>query len=143
MPATLKRTTTISAFACRLRYDEHETIINTTSAGKAKSEFFRRVSDCCPNLDYTDIRVRRIGAPVTDAGFRRNAIYRGIPFAHVGMRVKVGESTGHIVGHNSSANLDVLFHDGPYAGEVLNCHPNSEVTYYDEDGNKIAPEASR
>jgi hypothetical protein len=66
------------------------------------------------------------------------AKYRCIPFARVGMRVRVGDEMGTIVGHNSSSNLDVLFDLGSrYPGEVLNCHPHSQVTYFDEDGAEI------
>ena len=127
----------LQAFACRCKGDPHETTINTTSAGKAKSEYFTRLLDCSPDYKFTDIRIRRLGSPVSSDGFRRNAIYRGIPFAYVGMRVKVGEDSGRIVGHNSSANLNVLFDDGRHKGLVLNCHPNWMMTYFDADGGEI------
>jgi predicted short-subunit dehydrogenase-like oxidoreductase (DUF2520 family) len=45
--------------------------------------------------------------------------------------VKVGESIGTIVGHNSSANFDVLFdYGGKYGGLTLSVHP-SEMTVID------------
>ena len=53
------------------------------------------------------------------------------------MEVQVGEMGGVIVGNNSSANLDVLITDGKYKGQVLNCHPHWEITYYDKKGNII------
>lgn len=126
----------IQAFACRVRCDSHETILNRETAGQAKADFLRDVSDC--GFQFTDIRVRRVGGPVTTADLARTAKYRGVPFVRAGMRVKVGEDFGRIVGNNSSANFDVLFEVGRWAGETLNCHPNSHITYYDDDGTVLA-----
>lgn len=64
------------------------------------------------------------------ADFIRVATSRGLSDARCGQGVEmVGErgelrATGVIVGHNDSANFDVLFSDGPYAGQVLNVHPH-------------------
>lgn len=47
-----------------------------------------------------------------------------MPEVRCGQRVKCGESYGFIVGHNSSANFDVLFDDDSrYPGQRLNVHP--------------------
>lgn len=41
---------------------------------------------------------------------------------------------GHIIGHNSSANLDVLTDNGV----VLNCHPTFSFRYFADDGSEVA-----
>lgn len=118
---------TIYAFACRVSWAPQwgETIYNSTSRGKARSAHFRHVSDPWPDTKFTDIRVRKIGGPHTSERFIANAAYRGLPDVRCGQRVKVGTDEGVIVGHNASANFDVLFETGKYVGETLNCHPSS------------------
>ncbi len=78
----------------------------------------------------------RVREYVEPAGFRRCMEYRGIPFARIGMRVLVDGKPGAIVGHNDSANLDVLFDGDRHAS---NCHPGWMVVYLDDGGNPIAP----
>ena len=65
------------------------------------------------------------GGPQTSERFRADAAYRGMPDIQCGQRVKVGEAHGVIVGHNESANFDVLFDpDSPrYANLRLNINP--------------------
>lgn len=126
----------IHGFACRVKGDGHETIINSTSAGRAKAEFHSRVAEC--GIAYMDIRVRKCGGPTTTPGIERVGKYRGVPFARAGMRVKVGDDFGWIVGHNDSANWDVMFETGENAGLVLNCHPNWMMTYYGDGGEVLA-----
>lgn len=129
----------VRAFACRLRGEEHETTVYAYTPGKAKRMFLDTIRDCCPDLPYTDIRVRCLGGFVTTDHFRRTAANRGVPFARIGMRVRVGDASGVIVGNNASANFDVLFdEDSRYKGETLNCHPQSEITYFDDEGSEIA-----
>ncbi len=130
----------LQSYACRIVGDNHETIVHHRTPGKAKREYHSLISDCCPDLQFTDIRVRRLGGPVTPDGFRRTADYRGVPFARVGMQVSVGGQSGVIVGNNCSGNFDVLF-DSRYGGEILNCHPNHEIVYFDDDGTEIQPDA--
>lgn len=121
----------INAFEVGLKdHGYHGTIINSTSRGKAKSRFYHDLERDWP---YTSIMCRCVGKPYTSEAFKRMALYRRIPFAYCGMKVKVGDNTGWIVGHNDSANLDVLFEDGT----VLNCHPNCHITYF-EDENILA-----
>lgn len=126
----------MQAFACRLRGSDHETILNRATAGQAKADYFRDVSEI--GCRYTDIRVRRLGGPVTTADLVRTATYRGVPFVRAGMRVKVGDDFGRIVGHNDSANFNVLFETGKWAGQTLNCHPNWMMTYFDDEGTVLA-----
>ena len=100
--------------------------VNARTSGQAKSDYHRDLSDPWPDIPYTAIRCRKIGAPHTSKQFVRNAEYRGLPDVKCGQRVKVGDEFGVIVGHNSSANFDVLFDaDSKYRGQTLNCHPDS------------------
>lgn len=104
---------------------EFERIINARSAGKAKREYLDSIRDAGRDYGFTDLRVRKLGQPHTSERFRNNARYRGMPDVECGQRVRVGDGVGVIVGHNSSANFDVLFDDesSKYAGLTLNVHP--------------------
>jgi len=117
----------LRCFAVHITGRDHETLVNARTAGQAKQEYIRILDDCFPALTFTDLRCRVVGKPHTSEAFQRNAQYRGMPQVQCGARVKVGDSCGTIVGHNSSANFDVLFdEDAPkYAGMRLNVHPNS------------------
>jgi hypothetical protein len=125
--------TTVYAFACRPVWAEErfDHIINETSAGRAKAEYLRCVSDPLPDLKFTQIRCRKIGAAQTSADFIRNAKYRGWPDAKCGDCVQVEDWEGVIVGHNSSANFDILATSGRWKGLRLNVHPN-DVTLITE-----------
>jgi hypothetical protein len=129
MSTTHQKPRGISAWAVRIRGRDNETIINARTAGQAKVQFIHNLDDCFPDLKFTDLRVRRDGPPQTSREFHRNAIYRGLPTVKCGDRVRVGESLGVIVGHNSSANFDVLFDDDDprYHGLRLNVHPQNIV----------------
>ncbi len=122
----------LKSYECSLD-GEHWEMINALSAGMAKSKY---ISDC-DFARYIDVRCRTTGYPYTSEDFVRNAKYRRIEFAYCGMKVKVGDWYGVITGHNSSANLNVLAIDGPYKNQILNCHPHSEITYYNKKGEII------
>ena len=66
------------AFECWLK-DEPTWIkvINARTRGKAKVQYFRDVSDSW-EIDYKDIRSRKIGNPITSERFIHNAKYRGM-----------------------------------------------------------------
>lgn len=117
----------VRAYACSIpKCGDHETIVNAESPSKARYRFMLDVGDAfADGLRFQDVLVRSAGAPVTTERFLHNAKYRGIPDARCGDRVTVGGDHGIIVGHNDSANLDVLFEDGPYSGQVLNVHPGT------------------
>lgn len=133
---TATRLQRLRSFACRTRWSDHETLINARSPGKAKSEFLRSLD--CDWVNFVDVHVRLYGEMFTSPELRRVADYRGVAFVCAGMRVKVGNDFGVIVGANSSANLDVLFDaDGRYGEEVMNCHPHSQITYFDNHGEII------
>lgn len=101
-------------------------IVNANTSGQAKSEYHRDVLDAWPDVHYTAMRCRKLGAPHTSEQFLSVARHRGLPQLRCGQRVKVGQARGVIVGHNASANFNVLFdEDSPkYAGLKLNCHPD-------------------
>lgn len=103
--------------------------INARSAGKAKGEYHRDLTESWPDVLFTKIRARKIGKPVTSERFRANAKYRGMPDVECGQRVTVNGNAGTITGHNSSANFEVLFDDDApnYAGLKLNVHPQDVV----------------
>lgn len=125
----------LRAFACRLSFSDHETVIHARTSGDAKSRFWRLL-DC--DFKYTDIRCRCVGGPVTTPDIERTAKYRGVEFVRAGMTVIVDGVTGVIVGQNSSANWDVLFDEGTkWGGQVLNCHPTWEIAYLADDGSVL------
>jgi hypothetical protein len=121
----------VFAFAARVANAPEwgETIYNTTSAGRAKREHHLAVSEPWPDVKFTDIRVHKLGAPHTSEAFLRNAAYRGLPHARCGHQVELALAHGKIargtiVGHNGSANFDVLFDEGTVLGGLrLNVHP--------------------
>jgi hypothetical protein len=99
--------------------------VNARSAGKAKYEYFLDVKDCWPDVKLTDMRARKVGGPQTSEAFLRTARYRGMPDLRCGEAVTVNGRPGVVVGHNDSANFDVLFDDGcDWAGATLNVHPS-------------------
>lgn len=126
-------------------------IVNARTSGQAKRDYHLDVRDAWPDVPYTAMRCRKIGAPHTSERFKHNARYRGMPDVQCGQRVKVGEARGVIVGHNDSANFDVLFDDDSpkYAGLKLNCHPsgveldgpNNCVRHAGPDAHECKPQA--
>ncbi len=118
---------TIRAFEVSVIGTDWTKIINAATAGKAKYQYWLHVTDAWPDVPITAMRARLYnnGKPYTSPDFERNAAYRGMPEVKCGQRVKVGANEGVIVGHNSSANFDVLFDDNAlkYPGMRLNVHP--------------------
>ena len=113
---------------------KHWSSFNATSYGKAKAQFLCYLDG---EWEYTDIKCKVVGPVYTSDEFIRNAKYRNIEFAYCGMVVEVNGVKGVIVGHNSSANLDVLFIEGKHKGQTLNCHPNWKITYFHKNGSTI------
>jgi len=113
---------------------KHWTKINALSTGDAKSQFLRYLDG---DYEYTSVLCHVLGKPETSEEFKRNAKYRNIEFAYCGMVIDVNGKKGVIVGHNSSANLNVLFTEGDIKGQIINCHPNWKTTYYDSKGEII------
>lgn len=129
---------TLRAFRCNIRGKEWEHTIHALSAGKAKYEYFRDLREAWPEIPFTAVTCHVAGPVTTPESFLATARYRGVPFARIGMKVTVGEWNGLILGANASANFDVLFQDGPYAGQKLNCHPHSQTKYFAKDGTVLA-----
>ncbi len=117
----------VFAFEVSVKDTDWTEIINAPTAGKAKYQYWLDVTDAWPDVPITAMRARKYGdgKPYTSPEFERNAKYRGLPDVKCGQRVRVGDSCGVVVGHNSSANFDVLFDDDApkYAGLRLNVHP--------------------
>ena len=123
-------------FECGVKGKDWSSVVYAQSRGKAKVSYWHDIRESWEDIPFTLITARRCGE-CQPLGLRRTALYRDLPFVRAGMVVKVGGWYGRVVGSNASANLDVLFVDGPYRGQTLNCHPRSEITYY-EEGNVIA-----
>lgn len=104
-------------------------VINAHTAGKAKYEYWRDVTDPWPGVPFTAMRARKIGKPQSSEQFHLTATYRGFPTIHCGQRVMVGKGTGVIVGSNSAANFDILFDLDSllFPGARLSVHPSEVV----------------
>lgn len=129
----------VRAYECGVIKADWARTIHATSAGKAKSIYWHDLQESWPNIPYTEVTCRVIGKPRDTESFQRTARYRGVPFAHIGMKVSVEEMPGTIVGNNDSANFDVLFTEGKFKGQTLNCHPNWKMRYFDDSGTEILP----
>lgn len=127
----------VKAFECGIKGTEWTREICAETRSKARYRYLLDLWDSYPDFSFKDITVRCIGAPRTDSDFERTARNRGVPFAKVGMKVECEGRAGVIVGRNNSANFDVLFTEGKHSGQVLNCHPNWMMRYFDNDGNLI------
>lgn len=97
---------------------------NTLTASAAKAAHFRALREIFPNIAFTDLRVRLAGPAHSSEDFIRCAIKRGLPDLRCGDTVLSAGARGLVVGHNSSANFDVLFIEGPHANLTLNVHPS-------------------
>lgn len=114
----------VFAFEVSVKGNEWSQIVHATTRGQAKARYYRDVTDPYPDLPYTLIRARKVGRPRTSEEFIRVAVYRGLPKLRCGDRVVACGHAGVVVGHNDSANFDVLFDPGtPYGGQVGNVHP--------------------
>lgn len=100
--------------------------VNAYTSGQAKARYYTGLKESWPDIPFTALRCRKAGSPHSSAAFIRNAVYRGHPTLRCGQRVRVGTAVGVVVGHNDSANFDVLFDadSAKYAGLTLNCHPS-------------------
>jgi len=107
-------------------YEEHPSVVNAATAGKAKYRQWLEVRDAWQDTPITAMRSRRIGAARSDQNFLHTARYRGLPDLRCGQRVRVGTDLGRVAGSNSSANFDVIFDDDAprYAGLTLSVHPS-------------------
>lgn len=114
----------VYAFSCfPVRHPEWARTINAETASKARYSYWRDVSEPWPDIPYTAIRSRKVGAPQSNDMFLHVAELRGLPNVRCGDRVKAGDSEGVIVGCGGGANFDVLFDSGEYAGRQYIIHP--------------------
>lgn len=122
----MKDKNAVFAFELSVAGKDWSRVINAHTAGQAKQQYWRDVQESWPDLPYVAIRARKLGPARTSDEFKRTAAYRGKPDICCGQRVRVGDATGVIVGHNDNANFDVLFDADSlrYAGLRLNCHPD-------------------
>lgn len=113
----------VFAFECRIhRMPEYGvSIINERTAARAKSRAWDSASDANDTIRFTDMRVRKLGAPVSSAHFLHTAAYRGLPFLRCGMRVITEGIEGVIVDSGGGANFGVL---ADRNGVVYYCHPD-------------------
>ena len=119
----------VFAWECNVRGKDWQRTINHLTAGKARYEYLLDLRDAWPDATFADITVRKIGTAHTSAAFKRTATYRGMPALTCGQRVEVCSGSqralGVIVGHNDSANFDVLFDEDTYfKGGIGNVHPS-------------------
>lgn len=119
----------VFAWECNVRGKNWQSTINHLTASKARYRYLLDLRDAWPDATFADITVRKIGPAHTSEAFKRTAAYRGRPELTCGARVEVcsgGErALGFIVGHNDSANFDVLFDEDTYfKGGVGNVHPS-------------------
>ena len=120
---------TVFAWECTVRGTNWRSIINHLTAGKARYEYLLGLREVWPDVTFAEISVRKIGPAHTSDAHKRTAAYRGRPELTCGRRVEVccgGErALGVIVGHNDSANFNVLFDtDTRFKGSVGNVHPS-------------------
>lgn len=120
----------VFAWECNVRGGKGwQRTINHVTAGKARYEYLLDLRDAWPDATFADITVRKIGPAHTSEAFKRTATYRGMPALTCGQRVEVCSGShralGVIVGHNDSANFDVLFDEDTYfKGGIGNVHPS-------------------
>jgi hypothetical protein len=123
----------LRAFEVNVKGRNWQSTVHALTAGKAKYEYLIGVRESWPDVNFTDLTCHSIGGPRDTAAFRRVAEYRGLPFAHIGMKVECDGRRGVILGHTDSANFEVLFDDGAR----LCCHPRWMMRYFADDGALI------
>lgn len=119
----------VFAWECNVRGKDWHRTINHLTAGKARYQYLLDLRDAWPDASFADITVRKVGPAHTSEAHKRTAAYRGRPELTCGRRVEVCSGSqralGVIVGHNDSANFDVLFDEDTYfAGGIGNVHPS-------------------
>jgi hypothetical protein len=99
-------------------------VINARTRGKAKYDYWLRVTDAWSDIPITAMRSRRIGS-VRNVGqlFEQVCRIRQMPAGfRCGSRVACGEALGTVVGSDSSANFLVLFDDDAPEMAGVECH---------------------
>jgi hypothetical protein len=112
-------------------------IVNAATRGRAKAEYFSGLRDPWPDIPWTALRARKVSGPLTSAAFLRVAKMRNLPGLRCGDRVRAKDGTweGIVVGHNDSANFEVLIDgQGPFPGNV---HPGEFDVLPHEGGEEV------
>lgn len=130
----------VYAWECNVRGKDWQRTINHATAGKARYEYLIDLRESWPDATFAEITVRKIGPAHTSEAFQKTATYRGMPELRCGQRVEIrspeGPALGVIVGHNDSANFDVLFDaDTYFKGGIGNVHPSELRVVADERHN--------
>lgn len=117
----------LKAFACSVKNsDWGETTVHALTRSKARYRHWIHVREPWPDIKLIDINVRTLGAPRNTPAFEHTKKYRGVSF-NIGDRVRVGDSEGFVADRNDSANFQVEFVTGRYAGGLLSVHPSEIV----------------
>ena len=102
------------------RWPENRITVNDFTLGRAKACIFADARDFWPGLKFTELRGRRLGAPVTTESLARCAEYRKRPDLVAGAMVRLqGGREAVVVDDCSGANLLVLLSNGSH----LSVHP--------------------
>lgn len=94
------------------------------SRGSARMSVLRDLRDAwgTESATFADLRVRRIGPPVSSAQLVRVAAYRGVPHARAGDLLDVFGQQAQLADADDSANFVVLFLTGPRRGQRGSVH---------------------
>jgi hypothetical protein len=124
----------VRSYTCRLRGYDHETIVNATSASKARYRYLLDVRGPFPDVTFADIVVRSHGEPHSDEMFEHIARLRGVDFK-CGDEVTFGDRRGVVIGAGAGANFEILCE----GGETVLVHP----AYIEEGAFRGTPIAHR
>ena len=112
--------------------------ITAASPGKAKylvyldlGDIYESFADFLADIDSVHKICARV--PMNTDMFELTKEIRDVPFACLGMKVMVGNRLGTIVGANDSANFDVQLENGI----IANCHPRSNIKYFNRQNELI------
>lgn len=113
----------IFAFEVNVKGKDWQSIVNSTTAGKAKSDYYSHLLDAWPDVKWTQLTCRKIGAAQSSEQFLNTCRHRGVDLK-CGQEVFVGQNRGFVVGSDYSANFRVLFDEkSDYPNMELSVHP--------------------
>ncbi len=132
-----------NVYAIRLKCLDEETLVAGETSGKAKYQHFMSLDGYYETFDIYLRHVascRRVSAAEKesflqpDEEFTRVALYRGVPLVKPGTEVELrsgerGFLTGAVTG---GMGFTIAVPRG-----VFDCHPNSGIVYYADDGSVL------
>jgi hypothetical protein len=86
--------TDIFAFECWIPnapWGDVREVVNERSLGRAKAQYWHRVRDAWPEMPFTAVRGRKVGAPRSSPEFLLGVQYRGIPGLALWQQDRVGK----------------------------------------------------